>query len=153
MANKTLSTTNAEYIRRYEKQGHRRIVTVDIDFSDAAVTSAQNEIVEAIVVPAGTKVHAVCAEVLVAEGAARNYAIGDGSDTYGYIATTTANTTGKTHSALVLTEGAPNTVTGYSNGKFYAAADTIDVLCVTSGGLSACKLRVEVDMTTYLPVN
>ena len=153
MADKLLSAVNAAHIRRYEKQGHRKIVTVDIDFSNAAVTSAQNEVVQAIPIPAGTMVHGVCAEVLTVEGAARNYAVGDGSSTSGFIPTTTANTLGKTHQVLALTEAAPNTVTGYTNGKFYAAADTIDVLAVTAGGLTTCKLRVEVDMTVYTAVN
>lgn len=110
---------------------------------DASVQNlAQNDVAQLIAVPAKTIITGVFWEIETVEGASRNFAIGDGSDTDGYITTTTANSLATGTSGLSLTEGTPNTITGYSNGKYYSAADTIDVLAVTSGGLTACKLRV-----------
>lgn len=110
---------------------------------DASVQNlAQNDVAQLIAVPAKTIITGVFWEIETVEGASRNFAIGDGDDTDGYITTTTANSLATGASGLSLTEGTPNTVTGYSNGKYYSAADTIDVLAVTSGGLTACKLRV-----------
>ena len=87
--------------------------------------------------------------MLVVEGAARNFGIGDGSGTSSYITTQSANALAEFRTALGLTEGTPNTITGYTNGKYYSAADTIDVLAVTSGGLTTCKLRICADVIEY----
>jgi hypothetical protein len=48
----------------------------------------------------------------------------------GATALVNANAVASYATSLVLTEAAPNTVTGYSNGKYYSAADTIDVVFV-----------------------
>jgi hypothetical protein len=104
---------------------------------------AQNDTIEVVDIPAGTLVLGVQWEVVTEEGASRNFAIGDGSDTDGYITTTTANTAASGATALTLGEATPNTITGYSSGKYYAAADTIDVLAVTSGGLTTCKIKIK----------
>jgi hypothetical protein len=122
-----------------------------IDFSKLATAAAQNDVVEALAIPAGTLIQGVQWEVVGAEGASRNFAIGDGSDTDGYVTTTTANTLATGCSALagVVAGGAgdpandPLIVTGYSGGKYYSAADTIDILAVTSGGLTTAKIRVK----------
>lgn len=111
-------------------------------FNASVQNLAQNDVAQLIAVPAKTIITGVFWEIETVEGASRNFAIGDGSDTDGYITTTTANSLATGTSGLSLTEGTPNTITGYSNGKYYSAADTIDVLAVTSGGLTACKLRV-----------
>lgn len=138
MVTKTVSTTVPRKKSPYKSYS----IEATIDFTVAAYTLAQNDILEALVIPAKTFVERVIAEVLTVEGAARNYAIGDGVTTNGYITTTTANTLGITAQALTLTEAAPNTVTGFTNGKYYSAADTIDILAVTSGGLTTGKIRV-----------
>lgn len=114
-----------------------------IDFSKLATAAAQNDVVPALSIPANTLIQGVAWEVEGVEGASRNFAIGDGDDTDGFVTTTSANTLAKGATALALTEGTPNTVTGYSAGKFYSAADTIDLLAVTSGGLTAAKIRVK----------
>lgn len=103
----------------------------------------QNDVAAVLNIPAGTLIMGVQWEVETEEGASRNFAIGDGDDTDGFVTTTTANTAASGATALALTEAAPNTVTGYSAGKYYSAADTIDVLAVTSGGLTTVKLRVK----------
>lgn len=156
MATKTLSKTHSAFVSHNQKPYSKYLLETIVDFSSAGTTTlAQNDILEAIAIPANCRVNHVKCEVLTVEGAARNYAIGDGSSTSGYIATTTANTLGSTHSALAGTLGGtgaagdPVVVTGYSAGKYYAAADTIDVLAVTASGLSACKLKLSVDVTDY----
>ena len=103
----------------------------------------QNDVAAVLSIPAGTLIMGVHWEVETVEGASRNFAIGDGSDTNGFIETTDGNTLASGATALALTEAAPDTVTGYSAGKYYSAADTLDVLAVTSGGLTALKLRVK----------
>lgn len=114
-----------------------------IDCSKLAVAAAQNDVIEALEIPARTFIQGVQWEVEVAEGAARNFAIGDGDDTDGFVASTTANALASGATALALTEGTPNTITGYSAGKYYGAADTIDILAVTAGGLVNAKIRVK----------
>jgi hypothetical protein len=41
---------------------------------------------------------------------------------------------------LVLAEAAPNTVLGYSNGKYYAAADTIDIKTINAADAAVMRL-------------
>ena len=103
----------------------------------------QNDTAAVLDIPAGTLLLGVHWEVETVEGASRNFALGDGSDTDGFVTTTDGNTLASGTTTLALTEATPNTVTGYSAGKYYSAADTLDVLAVTSGGLTALKLRVK----------
>lgn len=106
----------------------------------------QNDVAQLMNIPAKTLVLRVFWEVETVEGGARNFSLGDGDDTDGFIASTSANSLASGISSLALTEGGPNTITGYSNGKYYAAADTLDLLAVTSGGLTGAKIRVKVWM-------
>lgn len=150
MASKTLSVTNNDIVQHYVRPATFKTLEAIVDFSKILTAAvAQNEVVEAIPIAANTMVLGVRAEVLVVEGAARNFGIGDGSGTSSYITTQSANSLAEFHTALALTEATPNTVTGYTAGKYYAAADTIDVLAVTSGGLTTCKIRVSVDVIEY----
>lgn len=89
-------------------------------------------VAEMIHVPAGTFVLKVIATVEKADTGAstRTFSVGDGSAAAGFIVATDAKTPATVASTLALTTGTPNTVTGYSNGKFYAAADTIDLTAV-----------------------
>lgn len=152
MANQLLSTANSAIIRHFQGDGVTRVLEAVVDFSKIAAASAVaiNEIVEAIQIPANCRVNHVRAEVLTIEGAARNFAIGDGASTSGYITTQSANTLAEFHTSLLLTEAAPNTVTGYTNGKYYPTADTLDILAVTAGGLTTCRLKVSAEITQYL---
>jgi hypothetical protein len=114
-------------------------------------TLAQNDTLAVIDIPANTLIQGVQWEVEVAEGAARNFAVGDGSDTDGFITTTSANSLASGVSTLAGTVAGgsgdpasdPLVVTGYSAGKYYSAADTLDVLAVTSGGLTTTKIRLK----------
>lgn len=122
---------------------------LEAEFDATAQNLAQNDIAQLIDIPAKTRVDRVFWEVTVVEGAARNFALGDGSDTDGYITTTTANSLASGTSGLALTEGTPNTITGYSAGKYYDTADTLDLLAVTSGGLTTCTIKVKALCTNF----
>lgn len=156
MATKTLSKSHSNFISHSVKQYSKYLLEAIVDFSSAATTAlAINDVLEAVAIPGNCRVNHVKCEVLTVEGAARNYAIGDGSSTSGYIPTTTANTLGATNDVLAGTLGGtgaagdPVVITGYTTGKFYAVADTVDILAVTAGGLSVCKLKITVDVTDY----
>lgn len=120
--------------------GNPRLVSKVFDATEQNLD--QNETVALIDIPAKSYVLKVFWEVQTVEGAARNFAIGDGDDPDGYIASTSGNSLASGASNLALTTGTPNTVTGYSNGKYYSAADQLDLLAVTSGGLTGIKIKV-----------
>ncbi len=119
-----------------------------LDFSSAPGAIPGNEAISEVLqlfnVPAKTRVIHVMVETLTAEGGAGTVDIGDGTDPNGFISAHDANAIGNSANSLALTEAAPNTVTGYSNGKYYSAADTIDM--VLGAALDAAKLRVVVTM-------
>jgi hypothetical protein len=96
---------------------------------------AQNDVAKLLNIPEKTLVLRLHWEVSTVEGATKDFALGDGVTTDGYLTTTTANT---------LASGvSPATTVTYAEGKYYSAADTIDLLAVTSGGLTACKISVK----------
>ena len=99
-----------------------------IDFK--AAPKVATTVVPVLDVPAGTLVQRVGYTVITAEGGTAAGTLGDGAAVAGYIAAVNLNSAAGTKaiSALALTEGTPNTVTGYSGGKFYTAADTIDFI-------------------------
>ena len=99
-----------------------------IDFKATPRNAAA--VVPVLDIPAGTLVERVGYTVITPEGGTAGGTIGDGSDVDGFIATLNFNAAAGTKaiSTLALTEGAPNTITGYSNGKFYTTADTIDFI-------------------------
>ena len=113
-----------------------------IDFSKLSTAAAQNDVVEALKIPGGTFIQGVMWEVETVEGAARNFAIGDGDTANGYVTTTSANSQARGCSVLTLAEAAPPTF-AFTAGKYYDADDTIDILAVTSGGLTTAKIRVK----------
>lgn len=111
-----------------------------VDYAESP--SGATDIVQVLNVPAGAVVLLAGAEVLRAEGGTAAGTLGDGADPDGYRTTLNANAavgTTVVSSPVALTEGAPNTVTGYTGGKHYPAADTIDH--VTTNALVAAKIR------------
>ena len=75
--------------------------------------------------------------------------IGDGSDTDGFHdgldLTSAVNAWSQ---VFTLTEGTPNVHTGYDEGKFYSAADTIDLLqntdaTVVTGRIEVCAVMID----------
>lgn len=111
-----------------------------VDYSKTE--SGAGDVVQVLNIPAGFYVVMAGAEVVKAEGAAAAGTFGDGAAAAGYHTTLNSDATAGTiivSAPVVLTEAAPNTVTGYSNGKFYSAADTIDH--VTTAALDAAVIR------------
>ena len=149
----TLVHTVGGYSYPYHKSMAKSCVFEELFDPAVKGVLVQNDVAQLIKIPANTWVAGVRWVVEKVEGAARNFGIGDGSGTSSWIATTTGNSLATGFSGPVaLTEGAPNTVTGYSGGKFYSADDTIDVLAVTAGGLTTMQLRVFVaafDLNRY----
>lgn len=129
--------------------GAGRSFVMDATFTATSQALAQNDVAQLIDIPANTLVERVYWEVTTVEGAARNFKIGDGADDDGFITTTSANSLTSGVSALNLTEGAPNTITGYSAGKYYSAADTLDLTAVTAGGLTTCVVKVKAKCTYF----
>jgi hypothetical protein len=114
------------------------VVEQVIDFSQTL--AASGDVIQAINVQPGWFVAAVLVETLKAEGAAATANVGDGALATGFMTAANLNLLGMTKSNLTLTEAAPNTVTGYTAGKLYTAADTIDL--VVSAALDAAKVAV-----------
>jgi hypothetical protein len=118
-------------------------VTIIENIFDASRRNlAAADVVTLLSIPAKTRVLNVFYEVLT-EDATQTVSIGDGSDTDGFLAAADVGTAANTGcSTLALTTGTPNTVTGYSGGKFYSAADTIDLVVDSGKALDTLKLRV-----------
>lgn len=79
-------------------------------------------------VPAGTFVYRVMVRVLKVEGGTLTADIGDGTDPDGFVDGVDLNALGYNAGVAALTEGTPNTFTGYTGGKLYTADDTLDLL-------------------------
>jgi len=109
---------------------------------DFSVTSATaNAVIEMLQIPANTFVSGVVVEVMTVDSG-NTFDVGDGDDIDGYHDAIDATSAVVTMSTLLLTEGAPNTVTGYRAGKTYLAADSIDVK-VLGQTFAAAKVRVK----------
>ena len=115
-------------------------VTVDLNFATitteraaaglTALTSA--DILEVIQVPAQTLVTHVALEVTTAEGGTLTVDVGDGDNPDGYIDGVNANAT-----AAYLTVAGTD---AYEAGKFYTAADTIDIVLNNAADAAVMKL-------------
>lgn len=111
-----------------------------LDFSSYNV--AGSDVVQALKVPANTIVTRVWCIIKTAEGATATATVGDGTDANDWDASVDLNA-----AAGTLTSSAYGT-DGYSTtSKFYASADTIDL--VVSAALDTAKVIVKAEM---LPV-
>jgi hypothetical protein len=106
-----------------------------------ATALASGDVLEVIPVPAKSLVMRVGYDVTTAEGATATFDLGDASDTDGYLNDADLNAVGSGVMALTLASGTPNTVAGYSNGKYYSAADTIDVL-LNNSSIDTAVVRI-----------
>ena len=95
-----------------------------------ALTSA--DILEVIKVPAQTLVTHVALEVTTAEGGTLTVDVGDGDNPDGYLDGVNANAT-----AAYLTVAGTD---AFEAGKYYTAADTIDVTTVNAADTAVMKL-------------
>ena len=91
-----------------------------LDFS--AIPVAASDVVEALKIPAGTMVLAVCTRVITAEGGTCTATVGDGDAAAGWDGSVNLNATAGT-----TTQSIPGTDATATTGKLYAAEDTIDL--------------------------
>ncbi len=140
----------------FHATGLNKVHRVEVVLDFAAITAARlaagatalanGDIIEAIPLPAKSLVMAVGLDVTTAEGGTLTIDVGDGSDTDGYLDGVNANTAASYQSGnnLTLTAGSPNAVAGtpyaYGLGKYYSAADTIDVLLVNAADVAVMRL-------------
>lgn len=120
---------------------HTRFAVIERVIDFALEPAGAGDTVQTINIPAKFRVLNAGHEVIKPQGATAAGTLGDGDDPDGYVTASNLNAAAGSVqlNALALTEGTPNTVTGYSNGKFYAAADTLDY--VTTQALNAAKVR------------
>jgi len=149
------------------------VITNTFDAARRNVTAA--DVVAVLSIPARSYVHGVQWRTLTAD-ASQTISIGDGDDTDGWISggdCAAENATGCSTMAVTATavespaltvaatpfgvtgaaEGAVTiavtpAITGYSGGKYYAAADTIDIL--VPGGKAYDTLKVQVSAVVTL---
>jgi len=98
------------------------------------------DVLEVMPIPAKTYVMQVGLDVTTAEGGTCTIDVGDASDPDGFLDGVNANTAASYATSLALAEGTPNTIVGYSNGKYYAAADTIDIKTVNAADAAVMRL-------------
>jgi hypothetical protein len=114
-------------------------ISKTVNFADAlgaggvagAVGMSAADVLPVINVPAGAYVR--CAVKVVTpstDSSTRTIDVGDGTDPDGFVDGGDMKTAGRYIVAPALVEAAPNTIVGYSFGKYYSAADTIDLTAV-----------------------
>lgn len=112
----------------------------------AATALTSGDVIEAMPLPAKSLVMAVGLDVTTVEGGTLTVDVGDGTDPDGFLDGVNANTEASYVSGnnLTLTAGSPNAVAGtpyaYGLGKYYSAADTIDVTIVNAADAAVMRL-------------
>lgn len=133
---------------------HRRAMVVDANSSNTnGVNIGDEDTVLALDVAEGDFVLLVALEVLTAEGGTLTIDVGDGDDPDGYLDGVNANATAGTryvsyqtytvdvtNADLELPDTLSAGILGIVGGKYYAAADTIDMLYKDAA--DAAKLRL-----------
>lgn len=142
---------------RSDKYPHSQMVaptpfkTVSAVFDGAAAALVKgsalaiNDVVELISIPAGAFVLAVTHVVTTVEGGTCTYSIGDGATTAGYVSAANGNTATNASSFNA------TTTPTFGVGKYYAAADTVDVL-LASGTAAAVKIAISVTYALTAPL-
>ena len=123
-------------------KGINKVSTISVKLDFAAITTARaaagltalaaTDVLEVIRVPANTLVTNVALNVTTAEGGTLTVDVGDGDDPDGYIDGVNANAT----AAYITVAG----TAAYEQGKYYTAADTIDVVTVNAADTAVMTL-------------
>jgi hypothetical protein len=123
-------------------KGINKVSTISVTLDFAAITTARaaagltalaaTDVLEVIRVPANTYVTNVALNVTTAEGGTLTVDVGDGDNPDGYLDGVNANAT-----AAYLTVAGTD---AYESGKFYTAADTIDVVTVNAADTAVMTL-------------
>jgi len=96
--------------------------------SDADGNVVSGDTLSLLNIPADTFVERIAIIVETIEDGTLTVDVGDGSGAAGFLDDANMESLDTKITTLALTEATPNTVTGYTNGKLYTAADTIDML-------------------------
>jgi len=141
---------NRGNVAGFPAKGHEKVSMLEVTLDWAAIAAARvaagqtavgaGDGVAALRIPAKTLVLHVGLDVTTAEGGTLTVDVGDGDDPDGFLDGVNANTLASYASTLLLTEGAPNITTGYSEGKYYSAADTIDLITVNAADAAVMRL-------------
>lgn len=120
--------------------GLDRFVVIENEVDLGANATPTGEVIQCVTVPAGHYVINVACEITEAMGLVATATVGDGAGADSWDASINLNATAGTY-----TVGAGGTDTYVTAGKFYSAADTIDLTCtIAAGPASAGKVRVVV---------
>lgn len=147
-----MATYTADYVaNRFATYGGKiTLLERIVDFAEIAsyrasaglTALASGDVYELFSLPAKTNVLRVGYDVTTAEGATATMGVGDGSAATGYLTAVNLNSVASGVMALALTDASPGvTVTGYTNGKYYSAADTID-LTLNHSSIDTAVVRV-----------
>ena len=100
------------------------------------------DVYELFSIPAKTLVLRAGFDVTTAEGATATAHLGDGADADGFLVSVNLNSVASGANIPTLAEAAPNTIVpAYGFGKYYSAADTID-LTLNNASIDAAVVRV-----------
>jgi hypothetical protein len=129
----------------HSAKGINKVSTISVDLNFATITTERaaagltaltaGDVLEVIRVPANTLVTHVALNVTTAEGGTLTIDVGDGTDPDGYIDGVNANTA----AAYINDAGG---AAALAHGKFYTAADTIDVTTVNAADTAVMTLTV-----------
>lgn len=121
----------------YRADGLTKVTRMEVDLDFTAIAAARSaasatalasgDILQVLPVPAKTLVLHVGVEVETGGTSGLTLDIGDGADADGYLDGVAADAAGSFASTLTLSSGA---IVGLSAGKYYTAADTIDLVLV-----------------------
>lgn len=136
----TVDFTTDETVKSHTA-GARNVFMLENTIDCADDNQGAGDTAQMLDIYAGWFVEKVFIEVETAEGGTLTIDVGDGSDTDGFLDGTDGNVAAQSISTLALTEAAPNTVTGYSNGKLYTADDTIDILFNDAADLAKITIK------------
>jgi hypothetical protein len=120
----------------YTLGGNLARVENKIDFSEKNMVASS--VIEALKIPAGALVHNVRVLVLTAEGGTLTATVGDGAGANSWDAATNLNSAG------TVTAGLPGTDAYATAGKYYSAADTID-LTLSANAAETAIINVSAD--------
>ena len=136
-------STRTDYLSRQVERrflaGQPVLSENKLDFSE--INAAASDVIQAIKIPAGALVTNVRVTVLTAEGSTTTATVGDGAGADSWDASTNLNA-----SANTVTAGLPGTDAYATNGKYYAAADTID-LTLSAHALDAAIVNISAEYT------
>lgn len=136
----TLSNSKSSITGGANAAGYPAVTVITGEFDATKRALAQNDTIAIAKIPAGSVVLATQWEVVTVEGAARNFSVGITGAATKYLGSTSANSaTSGAALNMTLTEGTPNTVAAVYEGS----EANVVIGAVTSGGLTAAKIRVK----------